>query len=94
MKYDQLTCAICVRLFIRSHIPSQIENVYLTELHNAISNQEGDLRNAINCRNISDVIGGVCIIRNGRNSHRDVLLPSNVRYERRIGYSFEIQNVS
>jgi hypothetical protein len=26
--------------------------------------------------------------------HRDVLLSSNVRYERRIGYSFEIKNVS
>jgi hypothetical protein len=44
------------------------ENVYLTELHNAISNQDGDLRNALNRRNISDVIGGVCIIRNGRDS--------------------------
>jgi hypothetical protein len=37
------------------------ENVYLPELHNAISNQVGDLRNAINRRNISDVIGGVCV---------------------------------
>jgi hypothetical protein len=44
------------------------ENVYQTELHNAIVKQDGDLRNAINRRNISDVIGGVCIIRNGRDS--------------------------
>jgi hypothetical protein len=89
---------------INSHVPYALfvyqiplskpnrENVYLTELHNAISNQDGDdLRNAINRRNISDVIGGVCIIRNGRDNHRDVFLPSN---ERRIDYSFEIQNVS
>jgi hypothetical protein len=44
------------------------ENVYLMELHNAISNQDGDRRNAINSRNVSDVIGGVCIIRFGRDS--------------------------
>jgi hypothetical protein len=49
---------------------------------------------------ISGIIAGVCIIRSGRgsgtilNSHKEVLLPSNFRYERRIGYSFEIQNVS
>jgi hypothetical protein len=74
------------------------ENVL--ELHNAISNQDGDLRNAVNRRKISDVIGGVCIIRNGRDCgpiHITIgmcCLPSNVRYERRINYSFEIQNVS
>jgi hypothetical protein len=48
---------------------------------------------------ISDVTGG-CVYttewtrkRAHTNPHRDVLLPSNVRYERRIGYSLEIQNV-
>jgi hypothetical protein len=46
---------------------------------------------------ISGIIAGVCIIQSGHgsgpilNPHRDVLFPSNFRYERRIGYSFELQ---
>jgi hypothetical protein len=49
---------------------------------------------------ISEIIVVVCIIRSGRGSgtiinlHKDVFLPSNFRFERRIGYSFEIQNAS
>jgi hypothetical protein len=54
MKYDQThMCHLLSFVYQIPHSKPNRENVYVTELHNAISNQDGDLRNAINRRNIS-----------------------------------------
>jgi hypothetical protein len=86
------------RLFTFSN--SNREYVYLTEMRNVISKKMAAFATPGTAGTYLTSSAGVCIIRSGRgrrvhsNPHRDVLLPCNFRYERRIGYSFEIQNVS
>jgi hypothetical protein len=77
------------------------EHVYLTEIRNVNSNKMSAFVTPATAGSSRTSLAGVCITRSGRgsrrgrvlNPHKDMLLPSNCRCERRIGYLFEIQNV-
>jgi hypothetical protein len=71
------------------------EYVYLTGIRNVNSNKLSAFATPSTAGSSRTSLASVCIILSGRgswrilNPDRDVLLPSNFRYERRIGYSLK-----